>query len=674
MPVRNPTFQLVLLAALCASGAPALAQQATDEGPVIVGQSKSKWKTFDLNRVDGALELLGRHRMDRLRQTAADDTTDRESLMRELLELSGEAYLGHKNLVDLTGKVRFGLEQRFLDYETVAESDKSADFTNLFDLNAHVLGTSKLPTDIYARRDEQFLDRDFAGSVKNTTEEYGAAVSYQSSVAPTTVRVFQLKTKQDDPLGQFDYDITQRTFSLNSNIRLGNGHRLEAAYTFDDVEENQIGGFSNDYQRHDAQLTDVINFGKDRASELRSYLRLYDQSGQFDQRIFRWDEQLLLVHTNRLETRYNTTVERQEIGDSQQDRLDASALVKHRLFDSLTSTGTVGVRKFSDSSDFDSNEWYVQGDWDYTKKVPLGRLDINLGASFNAQDNSERGGTFRILDESHVYNDPLPITLSRARIVFGSLVVTAASGFPTYQEGTHYTVQYFVDRVEIRIIVGSGISNGDTLLFDYDVGPEPGNSVNTTSISAAIRYTIDKGVFNGLSLYTQYRRQDHSVDAVDPTQLFYDDSETLQYGAEYRRGGWHFRAEQERHESTITPYDKTLLEASYNYVFSRGSTLGIDATREVIDYENPANELIFNRLSFRWNEQLTSNTNMLFRVDFRDEDDDLRGSTQGIDQYLTLQWWKRQTTAYITLRNTLLETDSTDRTTHFVEIGIRREF
>lgn len=672
--MRRRTLQLVCLAALCASGAPALAQQATDDGPVIVGESKSKWKTFDLNRVNGAIELLGRNRSDRLRQTAANDTKDSESLMRELLEISGEAYLGHKNLVDLTGKLRFGLEQRYLDYETVGESDKSNDFTNLFDLNARVLGTSTLPTDIYARRDEQFLDRDFAGSVKNTTEEFGAAVSYQSTVAPTTVRLFQIKTKQDDPLGQFDYDVTQRTFAINSNIRLGNGHRLEAGYTFDDIEENQVGGFQNDYQRNDAQLTDIINFGKNNASELRSYLRLYDQSGQFNQQILRWDEQLLLVHTNRLETRYNTTVERREIGDSQQDRIDASALIKHRLFDSLTSTGTVGVRKFSDSSNFESNEWYVQGDWDYTKKVPQGRLDINLGANFNSLDNSERGSAFRIFDEAHVYNDPFPITLSRARIVIGSLVVTAVSGFPTYQEGVHYTTQYFVDRVEVRIIVGSGISDGDSLLFDYDVGPEPGSNVNTIGLSASFRYTIEKGAFNGLSLYSQYRRQDHSVDAIDLSQLFYDDTQTLRYGVEYRRGGWRFRGEQEHHDSTITPHDKSLLEASYDHIFSRGSSIGVDATREVIEYENPQNQLVFNRLSFRWNEQLSSSTNMLFRIDLRDEDDDLRGSTQGIDQYLTLQWWKRQTSAYITLRNTLLETDSSDRTTHFVEIGIRREF
>lgn len=672
--MRRTPCQLLFVAGVCACGSLAVARQGGDDGPVIVGETKSKWKAFDLNRVGGAFEFLGRHREDRLRQTTVDDTNDTESLMRELLELSGEAYIGHKNLVDLTGRVRFGFEDRFIDSETFGQDDHSGDFTNLFDVNARLLGTSKLPTDVYARRDEQFLDRDFAGSVKNTTEEVGAVVSYQSEVAPTTVRLFRIKSTQDDPDNLFDYDVTQHTFSINSNIRVANQHRLEASYTFDDVAENQVGGFVNDYQRHDAQLTDVINFGKTGTNELRSYLRYFEQTGRFDQSIARWDEQLLLVHSTRLETRYNTTLEHHSIGDSDQDHIDASATIKHKLFDSLVSTGTVGVRRFSDSTDFSSNEWFVQGNLDYTKKVPLGRLDLDLGASFNAQDNSERGSTFRVIDESHTFRDPLPITLSRRNIVVGSIVVTASSGFPTYQEGVHYTTLFFVDRVEVRIIVGSGISDGSTLLFDYDVGPEPGSTVNTTGLTASVRYTFEQGALTGLSLYSQYRRQDHEVDTAPGINLVFDDTQTLMYGAEYRRGEWRLKGEREHHESTVSPFDATRLQASYDYVFARGSNLGFDATHEEFDFDNPANQVVFNRLTFRWNEQLTRNTNMLFRIDLRDEDDDLRGSTQGIDQYLTLQWRKRQTSAYVTIRNTLLESDRTDRATHFIEIGLRREF
>ncbi len=674
--MRVGPFQLLVAAGAAAVCVPARAQTAPrpEDGPVIVGESKSRWKAWDLRRFDAAVEFLGRSRVDTLKQDGQADIVDRETLLRELVEVSGEAYIGHKNLIDLTGTVRLGFEDRFLDSDTAGAEDHSGDFTNLFDVNAHVLGTSKAPLDVYARRDEQFLDRDFAASVTNTTLETGVAAAIQSIRAPTTLRLFRLESTQDDQLRQSSYELEQYSFAAHSTIHVADRHRLEVDFTYDDVSERQGTLFSSQYERQNLQLTDVINFGKSGLHELRSYLQYYGQTGQYEQSTLRWDERLLLVHSDRLETRYNALAERQTVGEADQDHFEGSAMVKHKLFDSLVSTGTVGGRKYSDSSDFSSTEWFTNGELEYTKKVPRGRLDVTAGASFSTQDNSARGGTQRVLDESQVFNDPFPITLARRHIVPGSVVVTAAAGFPTYQEGVAFTVQYFADRAEIRIIVGQGISDGDTLLVDYDVGPEPASTVGTTGLTASVRYSITEGALSGVSVYSIYRRLDHTVDSADPEALVFDDTVTFTYGAEIRRGGWHLKGEREHHESTVTPYTLMRLEGSYDHQFSRGSSVGVDASHELIDYSNPDNSVAFSRLTFRWNERITSSADVLLRIDLRDEHDDLRGDTQGIDQSLTLNWRRRQTTAYIALRNTLLTTGTSDRVTQFLEVGFRREF
>ncbi|MFO0832605.1 MAG: hypothetical protein U0637_12290 [Phycisphaerales bacterium] len=674
--MRSRLLQLLIAAGAASGAGPARGQDAApaDGGPVIVGENKSHWRAFDLHQFKAALDFMGRHRSQTQKQDGLADVTDTETILREFVEFSGEAYIGHKNLIDLTGNVRLGVEDRFLDSGTLQSEDHAGDLTDLFDLNAHVLGSSKVPVDVFTRREENFLDQDFAGSVTSTTFETGIAATLQSERAPTTLRLFRLETNQDNPLGQYDYSQDQNSFLLHSNIALTKSNRLEVEYTFDNISEAQGTGYRNAYDRHNLQLTDVYNFGKLRDSELRSYLRYYEETGRFPQRSLRWDEQLTLIHSRRLETRYNTSVEHRTQGGADQDQQEASATIKHRLFESLVSTATAGARHSADSGDFSSSEWYVNGDLNYTKRVPRGRLNITLGGSFNAQDNSERGAATHVSNESQVFNDPLPITLARRHIVPGSVEVRGAGGFPLYDEGVHYTVQYFQDRAEVRITLGSGISDGDILLVSYDVGPEPASTVDTTGLTASIRYTLTEGWLEGLSAYSIYRRTDHSVSTADPAILVFDDASTFTYGVEYRRGGWHGLAEREHHESTVSPYNTTRLEGAYDHQFGSGSILGIDGSYENIRFENPANTLDYARLSFRYNDKLSTSTDVLLRLDLRDESDSLRGDSQGVDALVTLNWRRRQTTAYVTVRDTLVQSDTSERDELFVEVGVRREF
>jgi hypothetical protein len=59
---------------------------------------------------------------------------------------------------------------------------------------------------------------------------------------------------------------------------------------------------------------------------------------------------------------------------------------------------------------------------------------------------------------------------------------------------------------------------------------------------------------------------------------------------------------------------------------------------------------------------------------YQDEQDDLRGSTRGLEEQVELNWQRRQTTVYVLFRNSDLSTDFQDTSFQIVRVGIRREF
>lgn len=679
--MRPRALHLFLAAALGVPLSVARAQDAgetvvpaDEEGPIVVGERTDVWQGFHIVQLDTAIEFESRYREDQIRTSGEPDERDTEVRLREMFELSGRAFVGHQNLLDLTGTVRLGLDDWWFENTALGTDDRTTDVTHAFDVNAHVLGASAVPFDVYARREEQTLDREFAPSVTNTTLDYGALATYATDSSISTFRLSREETDQSDVIGQQNFGKRQTTFALVSNLRLTDDNRLEINYTFDDITDRQSDFFVNEYQKHDLLITDTQAFGDESQHELRSYLRYFDQSGIFGQETLRLDEQLRLSHSKTLETRYNFAAEQQSREDTRQDLVRGSATVRHELFDSLVSTGTVGAQHLYSSDDFSTDDYFFSGALDYTKKVPGGRLDAGVGASFNYQDNSERGGSARIFDERYVYNAPFPISISRRNIERGSLVVKAASGFPFFFEGVDFTVAYFSDRVEIRPILGGAISDGSAVLVDYTIGPEPSSEIQSIGTTFTIRYTLTETWLAGLSAYARCRTRSFDLQTAVPDRFALDDTRDILYGLEYERGDLDLRAEQEFHYSDFSPYDTTRFQLEYDHRFGTRSSISVDATHERIEYEDPSNQVLFSRLGVTWSQELSQEFSFDLRVILRDEQDELNGNSRGVDQVLGFRWRKRQTTISGSIKNTFVEADTTDTDSVFLELLIRREF
>lgn len=652
----------------------ASAQTAQDGGPVVVGERKEGYKWFELDHWNAALDLFAQQRRDRRSQAGQDTLTDTETLLRETLDLSGEAFIGHKNLLDVTGTMKFGLEDTFLDSDTTGLNQHDGTFANLYDLSGVFFQESYAPTTIYSRRDESLLYREFAGSIKNTTTESGIGTQLRSTFAPTSFQYFHREQDEHDPSGLSDFGLIQDTFAVHSNAQIGKNQNLNFDYNVDDIREQQPRIGSNSYTRHDATLTHNVDFGPEEKNNLRSVLRVYDQGGNSSQRILRLDEQMQLKHTPRFDTRYNLTLENQELSGQDQRLARGSVTARHRLFDSLVSSATIGASRQQIPNEFIADDLFVQGNLEYTKKVPNGRLDSSLGVGYDRQNNGERGVVIAIPEGTYVFRDPFPLTISQRNIIPSSVVVRDAAGLRTFSEGFDYTLQSFPDRIELRRIIGGAIADGQAVRVRLDVGPEPSNQIDTTSVTFTMRYTFEETWAKGLSPYFIYRYVGHQLDAADPSQFVLDDLQAIQYGVEYFLGDLRLKAERESRDSTVQGLDANRFEANYDRRLSRYSAINASASREEIVYRDNGNRLELNRITGRITHRFAESFDVSLRVQFRDERNSFSGHLRGYEQDAEITWRKGRTTIYGSVRNALLDGDVVDTLSQTFIFGLKREF
>jgi hypothetical protein len=402
-------------------------------------------------------------------------------------------------------------------------------------------------------------------------------------------------------------------------------------------------------------------------------LRYYDESGLADLRRLRLDETLRLEHTDDFRTRYDIVAEDVDRLGQNQRFYSGRAQATHELFESLTTTASLGVTRL-EIEDFQSDQAFGDVVLEYTKRVPYGRLDASVAGGLNRQEDSERGEPLTVNDDRVVLEDTQPAVITRRNIVGDTILVTDASGLRIYVEGIDYTVRVFPTHVEIRRIIGGAIADGETVLVDYVIGPEPAATFDTTNATFSTRYTLEEGFLKGLGVYVVYQWVDQTVDTVDPTLFVLEELHDLRYGVDYRIGGLTLMAERQDHDSTIFPYDTTRLEARYALRLSPASALSANVTHETTDYPDEDDTLDVDRANLRFYGRLFEDLDFNAQLIYRDERSERSIDSTGFDQLLELTWRKGKTTVNAHLRNSTLDSDTTETTTQEVGVALRRTF
>ena len=673
--MKPPAHALAALAGAAGLAATPAAWAQTDQpgGPVIVGQ-REQFQAVQLVRLDAALNFFGQWTQDR--QTASGQSTlnSYEQVLRGDAELSGRAFIGRQELLDLTGVVRYGLE--FIDVDsdvpTAAQND-DRDFW-LYDISGRFFSQSKLPTRVFTSRQETLLDRAFASTIRSTNSEYGIESRLVSDIFPLVASYVHRDVDQNDPFGAAGFTVRQDTFSLLSDSQITDNQHLTVEYRFDSIDETRSGNFVNSFDRHDLIGTHTLDFGPQSRHSLRSIARYFDENGIFDQNRFRLDEILRLEHSDTFETRYDFVYENRDLELESQDLYRGQALARYKLYDSLISTAAINGQHI-DVHDIGTNDQYgAELNFQYTKRVPYGRLDATAGVGYIRQVQSDFGQPVSVPDTPVLIPDVGPAVVPVANVVPGSVIVTDVAGIRVYIEGVDYDLVVYPDRFEINRIIGGAIAPNETVLVDYTIGPQPGATIDNVASNISLRYTVEDGLLAGISPYFRYSRIDRWLDTDAPEFFFVDDVQDILYGIEYRNGPYFLKAEQQFRDSQFSPFDATRFQAGYNQRLGIASSLTLNYTFEMVDRPLDNDTLRINRAILRWYGQIDEDLDFGITLLYRDEDSRVFGDSKGFEQNLELNWSRGRTSATVAIRNANLDANNTSSSSQSLRVGLRRTF
>lgn len=666
-------FRCAAMVAACVLEMPASAQ-APSEGPIVFGQ-REKRDPFTLNWWNAYLELTYRYQNDEETIPGNPTSTFTEHRFEQIFTLETNSAIYHPNLCELNASGSFGLTQTDIRNDP-GDSDRQNGTLYEWDINALFLRKEDTTYTLYSRRSVDTVNRTLGPTLDNTVTTSGAIIDMRNVKVPTRIEIFRTVQEQsglgDDTSS--DFSLTQNALLWHSEYRPNDHNTFTLDYSLSHVNESSSGLPENEYLLHDFTLSHTFTFGARDQHSLESSVNYFNQGGDFALERIRWTEDLRLRHSQSLETQYRYVYDQQTYLGNTQTTNRASAGFTHWLYKSLTTYGETGVEFIDQSEGGGSKELFANIQFDYTKLVPLGTFDAGTGYAWSRQENDPNDG-LNFINQVATFNDPAPIILtSTSGIDAATIVLTDLSGLITFTPGLDYTVAEFPNRIEISRVVGGRIDAGQSVLIDYTTLPAGGNTSTTNVFNLSLRYNFERGVLKGLSPYFQFVDQRQNIDSDDQDSFIPNSYTDTTVGVEYRIWKFTLGFEQEWYDSTIQPFDATRYTARYQDRIWAQTVLTADFRYEEIFYtleENHVNFLIASAMvSHRFSEEFNGSLTVLYR----NEEDEQRGSTRGIEEELQLYWQRRQLRIFASIRNVDVNSDFEDRHFQYLRVGLRREF
>ena len=665
---------LAAAAALAVAMTSAFASPADAQlGPTVFTQKQQHdWLTLQPTRAELELKYRGQRDTNDPNGGAGSKTTFSEDRFEETFTLQGTGSIYHPNLVylDMTGT--FGLFQSEVDNTGQTENDAGTLYE--WDLNATLLRKEDVVPTLYSRRTRQLVNRTFGPTFDETITQTGVVLDIRNKTVPTRIEAYHMDQDQsalDEQTG--DFHLSQDTVVWHSEYRPDKQQVLTWDYTYNNVNQS-TGNVDTHFDTHDATLAHSIDFGPKDKNNLSSSVHYFNQSGDFAVKQFRWDELLRLRHTDNFETHYQYTFDDQSFSNVDQTTQRATAGFTHKLYQSLVTNLTLGVEDQQRSDGADSFQYFGDLEFDYQKKVPLGRFTASLALGYSHEDNSARKQVTQIIDDPRTFNDAQPIIIVGPGVQPTSVVVTDPSGLLIFLPGVDYTVTPIPTGVQLDRVVGGRINPGDTVLIDYTLAPQPENTVTTSYFSIGGRYDIDRGPLKGVGVYARYTRQNQDIQSDNPLAFVPNSFTDILVGGDYKFWLMQVGAEREWHDSTVVPFNATRYFARLTSPMGASTSLTLNTAYDIIDYTDENNHVELWTVSAQIQHRFTRNLHGFATILWHDEQNDLRGDTKGLEEQIEIQWRHRQTYIYGIFRNADLNSSFQDNHFQFFEVGVKREF
>ena len=655
-------------------------EASSQEGPVVIGELHRP-PPFGIGPIDAGLEFRYRYEHDSVIPQSGPHSSFTENRMEEDLVISTTAYVIHPNFLDIKLAGTFGPRQVWDSNN--GQTQYNNEITYNYDLEGTFLRKEQVPITLYSRRSEDIINQQFGPSFDSVIQSTGAYLDVHSIKWPSHIEAYHSDQEQSAFGGQEVYKLSQNVFTANSSYEFTPNSHLAGNFTYNNnYEQSHVQGYpdtSNAFDTYDASLSHSYAFGAGKASDLNSALTYFAQTGDFALERLTENETLHLTHSDTFQTRYIYALNYQDsntpsTGGLTQTENDFYTGFTHHLYQSLITNGDAGVRYIDRSDNSGSFDYWGSINLDYHKKVPLGLLTMDGSYTFDQQHNQAQNAPLHIFNEPHTFSITQPIILATSGIIPQRIVVRNSTGVITYILGSDYTMQVFSNRVELSLVIGGRISDGQAVLIDYDIAAQPANLVTNQIFTAYVRYDIQQGPFANLGFYGRFIKVDQDIDSNGTFPFVPNNMTDYAVGFDYRI--WEIRsgAEYEWHASDIAPYNAGRLFARLQHREGSKSTYGIDLTYTDYDYYDEPNRVKTLQASGNFAYSITPALSLQLTASYLNEDDRLAGTTNGYQGSAEIQWTHRQTHMYIQFRESVL--DSPPQRTQFQSIwfGLRRTF
>lgn len=539
--------------------------------------------------------------------------TDRSRLLfEEVLEMDFKGSIYHPNLASFDINLENGMEQVSEKFQPNLTGKLKNNSLNRFHILTSFLRQKPYAFSLLADKSRRIQNREFFERQIIDSTRYGGNFGLKNDYVPVN-----LSFNNDSRVISRAFRPSQEYVDNEISSSLSNENDVTGEsnfdFTHDRFSRTESGTPDQKGASDNFNLFNQKYLSKDSKKTLSSFLRFYRLTGTSSNSIFNLDERLDMEHTDYLDSLYGYSFSNMSSGGIETKNNRISAGVRHRLYESLTSSFNTYYFN-SDATTFSQDSYDLSFNEDYVKKIgKIGRLSAGLGLGYNQEKRKTPENILSMIDESHTLSGGVITLLNTPDVITGTVVVTDSTGTITYALNVDYQLISAGSRTQIQRIAAGVISDGQVVLVDYQANSSPLLKFNT--LRENYRFRIDF-LDDLIGIFYRLDKETHpSVSGGDSVIL-----QTLKdtsVGLDFNYKNLKVELENEDYNSNLSPYKRLRLTESFFFNPTTGSTLTFQSSQSKIRLiSSQATQKFFEfitRYSVRLNQYIRFNTEGGFR-------------------------------------------------------------
>lgn len=631
-----------------------------------------------ITNIKGA--IIFSYREDQQEIHLAGDSATREKRMsfEQALEFNTEGYVYHPKFLSF----EVGLGPQMVQNELESTSGSYYQSEQLSNMNVLLdfLQDKPYPLKLRYHKEHPTISISLDDQFEQETVNHGANLQLRKPLLPINIVIDHnhQETKGEGFERRIDENLDQTI--LRTYIPSGiNGHQ-QMVLTSTQISSNS--GLKSDPVSPDNYTTDNISydanlyFGDKDNIRLNNLIAYTNQVGVRDYRELRASPNLRILHSTDTESYYKLNYVNNDQITRQSTSLNASTGIRHTLNNGLDLNAeissdideTIGLRNTSNSASGSAN---------YIYKFNNGIFSINSGLRL---DNIDRSISSNVPTSSIVtligttpyelpHNHILQATITATLVATNDPLIVGIGSF--CDASIDILIKSIDSRTTITYCKGFDEQAEDIYIsYDYD----PGGSVNYNNQTSYIQANIDW--LKKYSAFVHFRTSTPYVLSGDPL-LPLDDSTNILLGLRStfpldndRDIGAEYTAES--HQSSLTPYERSLLDLYYQNPLWRG-TLRFSVQKLATDYLTSSEDIDSTRYSVQYRARPHHTTSLSLTYD---DTTDLGGSvirnTQSVNITFSMRVRKFSLGSELRASNEFLGANIQKRS--LIHLFVKREF